>query len=182
VHDLGCSLKAIRREIAQELEMYGEMHRFIPILAHSRGAKCLEVVTKHHARQFGQTKYGLSRTTRVILDLFTAIYMIKYFRSPMKLFGKVGLYCVAGALVSAFLTLGMKTFTNFDITGNPFFLLSAISLIAGIQFLGIGLLGEVLSRIYYHTDDKRFSAYTVRKIIQQVEEKALVIPFQQKSA
>lgn len=170
VNDLGCSLKAIRREIAQELEMYGEMHRFIPILAHGRGARCLEVVTRHHARQFGQTKYGLSRTTRVMLDLVTAIYMIKFFRSPMKLFGKVGLYCFAMSMFAGISTLGLKLFTGFDITGNPLFLLTAISLVAGIQFLGIGLLGEVLSRIYYSAPHRKYSSYTVRKIVSQSEE------------
>ena len=87
IHDLGCTLKAIRREIAQELELYGEMHRFIPILAHQRGARCVEVVTRHHARQFGTSKYGISRTFRVLLDLITVKYLLDYVASPMQLFG-----------------------------------------------------------------------------------------------
>ena len=94
IHDLGCTLKAIRREIAHELELYGEMHRFIPILAHRRGARCVEVVTRHHPRRFGQTKYGISRTIRVLLDLITVKYMLDYFASPMKLFGRIGLACI----------------------------------------------------------------------------------------
>ncbi len=91
IHDLGCTLKAMRREVAQELELYGEMHRFIPILAHWRGARCLEMVTTHHPRRFGTTKYGLSRTLRVVLDLVTVKYMLDYYTSPMKLFGRIGL-------------------------------------------------------------------------------------------
>ena len=90
IHDLGCTLKAMRREIADELELYGEMHRFIPILAHWRGAKCVEVETRHHPRRFGTTKYGLSRTVRVVLDLITVKYMLDYYSSPMKLFGRIG--------------------------------------------------------------------------------------------
>ena len=92
IHDLGCTLKVMRREIARELELYGEMHRFIPILAHARGARCAEVVTKHHPRRHGKTKYGIGRTSRVILDLITVKYMLSYFASPMKLFGKIGLW------------------------------------------------------------------------------------------
>src|SRR5687767_2748993 len=102
IHDLGCTLKAIRREIAVELELYGEMHRFIPILAHQRGARCVEVVTRHHPRRFGQTKYGLSRTVRVVLDLVTVKYMLDYFASPMKLFGRFGLACLAVAMLAGF--------------------------------------------------------------------------------
>src|SRR5213076_2273203 len=88
IHDLGCTLKAMRREIADELELYGEMHRFIPILAHQRGARCVEVVTRHHPRRFGKTKYGISRTLRVVLDLITVKYMLDYFASPMKLLAR----------------------------------------------------------------------------------------------
>src|SRR5207248_2507749 len=130
IHDLGCTLKAIRREIAVELELYGEMHRFIPILAHARGARCIEVVTRHHPRRFGQTKYGLSRTLRVVLDLVTVKYMLDYFASPMKLFGRFGLACLAIAGVAAFLTSGMKLFAGTDMTGNPLMLLAVLGTIA----------------------------------------------------
>ena len=100
VHDLGCTLKAIRREIAQEIELYGEMHRFIPILARDRGAKCTEMVTKHHPRRFGQSKYGISRTLRVLLDLLTVKYLIQYLPSPMRLFGMGGLACCLVGMLS----------------------------------------------------------------------------------
>src|SRR5256885_9505931 len=139
IHDLGCTLKAIRREIAVELELYGEMHRFIPILAHARGARCVEVVTRHHPRRFGQTKYGLSRTLRVVLDLITVKYMLDYFASPMKLFGRFGLACFVVALAAALASVIMKVTSRSDITGNPLTLLSVLGTIAAIQFFSLGL-------------------------------------------
>lgn len=149
VHDLGCSLKAIRTEIAQELQLYGEMHRFIPILAHWRGAKCVEVVTNHHARQFGTSKYGISRTTRVILDLMTVKYLIHYSASPMKLFGMIGLLCAAVSGVSGVATLFMKFAEGHDMTGNPLLLLTALSAMLSAQFLFMGMLGELCARIFF---------------------------------
>jgi glycosyltransferase involved in cell wall biosynthesis len=163
IHDLGCTLKAIRREIAQDIELYGEMHRFIPILAHWRGAHCVEVVTNHHPRRFGKTKYGISRTLRVILDLITVKYMLDYFASPMKLFGMVGLGCGALSALSAFSVLVMKVLGSYDMTGNPLLLLAVFSMMLSIQFLSLGLLGEVSARIYFGSLDKEH--YTVRELI-----------------
>lgn len=163
VHDLGCTLKVIRREIAQELRMYGEMHRFIPILAHWHGARCVEVETRHHARRFGATKYGIWRTVRVILDLLTVKFMIHYSVSPMKLFGGVGLCCAAASLLAGAATVAMKLFGGVDMTGNPCLLFAGLSGIASIQFLVLGLLGEVSSRIYYESQDKR--PYSIRQLI-----------------
>jgi glycosyltransferase involved in cell wall biosynthesis len=163
IHDLGCTLKAIRREIAVELELYGEMHRFIPILAHQRGARCLEVVTRHYPRRHGQTKYGLSRTVRVVLDLVTVKYMLDYFASPMKLFGRFGLACFAVAMVSAIAAMAMKLAAGADMTGNPFTLLAVLATIAAIQFFSLGLLGEVNARIYY--GQQRQQNYAIRELI-----------------
>jgi glycosyltransferase involved in cell wall biosynthesis len=163
IHDLGCTLKAIRREIAQELELYGEMHRFIPILAHQRGARCVEVVTRHHPRRFGQTKYGLSRTVRVLLDLLTVKYMLDYFASPMKLFGRFGLACCLLAMLAAAGSIAMKLAGGTDITGNPLTLLSILGAIAAIQFFSLGLLGEVNARIYYANQTKQ--NYTIRELV-----------------
>lgn len=163
IHDLGCTLKAMRREIAQEIELYGEMHRFIPILAYQRGARCAEVVTKHHPRTAGTTKYGIDRTFRVILDLVTVKYMLDYFAHPMKLFGGVGLWCFLTSFLSAATTIGMKLLGSVDMTGNPLLLLSVVAGIAGIQFLSLGLLGEVAARIYYATASKQH--YAVRDCI-----------------
>ena len=161
IHDLGCTLKAIRREIAQDLELYGEMHRFIPILAHARGARCVEVVTRHHARQFGATKYGITRTVRVVLDLITVKYILAYFASPMKLFGAVGLGCTMLALAAFAGTLAMKWLSNIDMTGNPLLLLTVFSTLAAIQIFSLGLLGEVNARIYFGSQNKQH--FTVRQ-------------------
>jgi len=163
IHDLGCTLKAIRRDIAVELELYGEMHRFIPILAHSRGARCVEVVTRHHPRRFGQTKYGLSRTLRVVLDLITVKYMLDYFASPMKLFGRFGLACFAVASLAGLGSGAMKIAAGTDMTGNPLTLLAVLGTIAAIQFFSLGLLGEVAARIYY--GQERRHNYAIRELI-----------------
>ncbi len=160
IHDLGCTLKAMRTEIARDIELYGEMHRFIPILAHARGARCCEVVARHHPRRHGQTKYGISRTLRVILDLITVKYILDYFASPMKLFGGVGLGCSAVALLTLVATIGMKQLGNVDMTGNPLLLLAVGAMIAAIQFFSLGLLGEVNARIYYSHPERR--PYAVR--------------------
>jgi glycosyltransferase involved in cell wall biosynthesis len=163
IHDLGCTLKAIRREIAQELELYGEMHRFIPILAHQRGAKCIEVVTRHHPRRFGKSNYGISRTLRVVLDLVTVKYLLDYYASPMKLFGLLGLICTAMGAASAMATLLMKLLGGIDMTGNPLLLIAAFSGMAGLQFFSLGLLGEVCARIYYGSQSKQ--NYAIRELV-----------------
>lgn len=163
IHDLGCTLKAIRREIAQDLELYGEMHRFIPILAHWRGARCVEVVTRHHPRRFGQTKYGISRTLRVLLDLVTVKFMLDYFASPMKLFGMFGLGSAAAGLAAGLATLLMKLTVNFDMTGNPLLLVSAFCGLVSLQFFSLGLLGEVSARIYFSRGERQH--YTVRETL-----------------
>ncbi len=164
IHDLGCTLKAMRREIAAELELYGEMHRFIPILAHWRGARCVEVVTTHHPRRFGTTKYGLSRTLRVVLDLLTVKYMLDYYSSPMKFFGRIGI---------GFLTLGMtmlsasifgKLAMSIDMTNNPLLLIGAILCVVSVQLFSLGLLGEANTRLYYARNSRR--PFTIRKILR----------------
>jgi hypothetical protein len=162
IHDLGCTLKAIRREIAVELELYGEMHRFIPILAHQRGARCVEMVVRHHPRRFGRTKYGLSRTVRVLLDLLTVKYMLDYFASPMKLLGRFGLACLLVSLLAGVATVAMK-FGGVDMTGNPLMLLAVLGAIAAIQFFSLGLLGEVNARIYYASQPKQ--NYAIRELV-----------------
>lgn len=155
IRDLGCTLKAIRREIADELELYGEMHRFIPILAAHRGARCVEVVTNHRARQFGTSKYGISRTIQVLLDLCTVKFMQEYFANPMKLFGKLAAGCLVLGMGSLLAVVGMKLLSQIDMTGNPLLLLGVFCSLAGLQLLSLGLLGEVNSRIYYQRNGNR---------------------------
>ena len=163
IHDLGCTLKVIRREIAQELELYGEMHRFIPILAHQRGARCAEVVTNHRARQFGQTKYGIGRTFRVVLDLLTVKFLLDYLASPMKCFGKIGLWCIAAGMISGAATVAMKLLAGVSMLGNPLLLVAILSMMASLQFMGLGLLGEVATRIYYGSQQKQH--YAIRELV-----------------
>ena len=168
IHDLGCTLKAIRREIAVELELHGEMHRFIPVLAHQIGARCVEVVTNHRARQFGETKYGIGRTTRVVLDLLTVKFMLDYFASPMKLFGKLGMYVGAGGVTALLATVFMKVLSGTDMTGNPLLLMGVIAVILSVQFFSLGLIGEVCSRIYYSASGRQ--PYQIRQRVNFEDE------------
>lgn len=169
IHDLGCTLKAMRREVADELELYGEMHRFIPILAHWRGARCVEVVTTHHPRLFGQTKYGLSRTIRVVLDLITVKYMLDYYSSPMKLFGRVAFGFMAAGGLALLGTVAAKLMAGLDMTGNPFLLLGVMLCIVAVQMLSVGLLGEATTRLYYSRDNRR--PFTVRRVLNGFDRK-----------
>jgi glycosyltransferase involved in cell wall biosynthesis len=163
IHDLGCTLKVMRRQIAQELRLYGDMHRFIPILAHWQGARSLEVETKHHARRFGNTKYGIWRTVRVVLDLMTVKFLTQYVVSPMRLFGGVGLIATVGGLAAAAATALMKLFGGVDMTGNPLLLLSVLGLVVGVQFFALGLLGEMNARTFFVAQDR--PPYTVRRLL-----------------
>jgi hypothetical protein len=145
----------MRREIADELKLYGDMHRFIPVLAAQRGARCVEVVTRHRARRFGRSKYGISRTLQVVLDLLTVRFLRNYFANPMRLFGRLALACGMLGFVALSATISMKAVSGTDMTGNPLLLLAAFFELAAIQLLGLGLLGEVSSRIYFETKHNR---------------------------
>jgi glycosyltransferase involved in cell wall biosynthesis len=162
VHDLGCTLKAIRSEIARELQLMGEMHRFIPVLAYWRGARCVEIPVRHHPRRFGKSKYGLDRTFRVLLDLITVKYFTQYAGSPMKLFGGFGLVSLFGSFVSGFALIAMKFFQISDVMANPLLLITAMTFLMGIQFLSFGMLGEVMSRTHVATTKQPI--YTIRRV------------------
>jgi glycosyltransferase involved in cell wall biosynthesis len=162
VRDLGCTLKAMRRETARDLKLYGELHRFIPILAHAQGARCCEVVTNHRPRRFGQAKYGLSRTLRVLLDLATVVYLIQYFISPMRLFGLVGLGCGALSVLTGLATVAMKL-GGCDITGNPLLYVCLFAGMVAVQFASLGMIGEMCTRIYYESRGTR--PYAIRRLV-----------------
>jgi hypothetical protein len=153
----------MRGEIAHELELYGEMHRFIPILAHARGARCAEVVTRHHPRRFGKTKYGIGRAFRVLLDLVTVKYMLAYFASPMKLFGMIGLWFGLMGAAAGAATAAMKIISGVDVTGNPLSLAALGCGVMAVQFLSLGLLGELCARIYFGLPGK--PSYAVRELV-----------------
>lgn len=163
VHDLGCTLKIVRREIAQELHLFGEMHRFIPILAHARGARCAEVVTKHHARQFGQSKYGISRTVRVIMDLITVRFLTRYLVSPMRFFGQAGFVAMGLSAVAGLATVAMKLAAGVDMTGNPLLLATVFTGVVGVQFFCLGVLGELASRTYFKSSGP--GSFAVRRTV-----------------
>ncbi|MCE9546714.1 MAG: glycosyltransferase [Planctomycetia bacterium] len=168
VHDLGCTLKVMRREVADDLSMYGEMHRFIPILAHWQGANCAEVVTRHHPRQYGATKYGIWRTFRVLMDLITVKYLIQYAVSPMKCFGGIGMFCGLVGAVSGTATLAMRVFDGTHMIRNPLLLLTVFAWTVAVQFVALGLLGELCARIYHECQGKR--PYRIRRLVNFEDE------------
>jgi len=163
INDLGCTLKAIKSEVAKDLELYGDMHRFIPILSSNLGARCIEVEVGHRARIHGDSKYGINRFVKVLLDLITVKYMTGYFSSPMKFFGLFGFLVSAVAIFSVMAVAVMKLVWGFDVTGNPLLYLAIVTAILGIQFFSLGLIGELSVRIYYGTGEKK--SYQVRRLV-----------------
>jgi glycosyltransferase involved in cell wall biosynthesis len=162
VKDMGCTLRALRRDLAEALPLYGEMHRFVPVLAKMHGARVTQVDVDHHPRVAGKTKYTLSRTVRVLLDLITVKFLHSYVTRPMHALGLPGLACMGLGVVSFLATVWMKHFRTPPVfmTGNPLLLFSAMLELIGIQFISMGLLGELLARTYFESQGK--SAYTVR--------------------
>lgn len=163
LHDYGCTLKVMTREVAQSIRLYGEMHRFIPALANDVGARIAEVPVNHRARKAGTSKYGISRTLRVVLDLITVKFLLGFSKRPIHLFGPVGLLsCGLGGVLLAF-SIYQRFFENVPMGNRPLFALSVMMVILGIQFFCFGLLAEVLARTYY--ESQRKSTYVVRRII-----------------
>jgi glycosyltransferase involved in cell wall biosynthesis len=160
IRDLGCTLRAMRRDLAQALPLYGEMHRFVPVLAQQYGAQLIQVPVRHHPRRFGRTKYTLSRSTRVLLDLITVKFLHSYLTRPMHVMGLAGLVCMGLGLVSFLLTLWMKPRYGIWMTGNPFLYFAMMLELMGVQFILMGLLGEVMARTYFESQGK--TAYAVR--------------------
>lgn len=152
--DFGCTLRVMRREIASGLRIYGEMHRFIPVLANNLGAKMAQIPVKHHPRTAGVSKYGIGRTGRVILDLLTIKFMSGFLTRPMHFMGGTGLVAMMLALLSLTATIAMKVIDNVDMSGNPLLLLSAMLFLGGVQLLSVGLLGEVMMRTYFESQQR----------------------------
>jgi glycosyltransferase involved in cell wall biosynthesis len=162
LHDYGCSLKVMRSEVAKNLHLYGEMHRFIPALANEMGINICELAVNHRPRIHGQTKYGISRTFRVILDLLTVKFFLGYFKRPSHAFGFTGL--VSGFVGFLLLTYLMaeKFIYDEDIGTRPLLILSVMLVIVGMQFLCFGLLAEIQVRTYHESQDKKI--YAVREV------------------
>ena len=163
LHDYGCSLKAYRREVIKNLKLYGEMHRFIPAVASWYGVRVAEVETIHHPRLHGKSKYGISRTLKVVLDLITVKFLQSFSTKPIQFFGPVGVLSgFLGFLILFYLSFD-KVFFGHDIGGRPLLLLGALLIIVGIQLIGMGLLGEMLVRVYH--ESQRKPIYVIKKIL-----------------
>lgn len=154
LHDYGCTLKAYRREVLDGINLYGEMHRFVPALASQFGAKVTELPVNHFPRIHGVSKYGISRTMRVVLDLMTVKFLMSYSTKPIQLFGKWGIYTILAGGVTGFMTLYMKLFEHFSMNRNPLLILTAFLLFMGVQFIVLGLLGELNARTYFESQGK----------------------------
>jgi glycosyltransferase involved in cell wall biosynthesis len=163
LHDYGCSLKAYRRDVIKNLKLYGEMHRFIPAVASWYGVRVAEVEVAHHPRLKGRSKYGISRTIKVVLDLITVKFLQSFSTKPIQFFGPIGVICgFLGFLISLYLTFD-KIFLGHQIGGRPLLLFGALMIIVGIQLIGMGLLGEMLVRVYH--ESQRKPTYVIKKIL-----------------
>ncbi|MEW6584786.1 MAG: glycosyltransferase family 2 protein [Nitrospirota bacterium] len=163
LHDYGCSLKAYRREVIKNLKLYGEMHRFIPAVASWYGVRVAEVETIHHPRLRGKSKYGISRTIKVVLDLITVKFLQSFSTKPIQFFGPVGVVSdLIGFLILIYLSVDKLLFGQ-NIGGRPLLLLGALLIIVGIQLIGMGLLGEMLVRVYH--ESQRKPIYVIKKIL-----------------
>jgi glycosyltransferase involved in cell wall biosynthesis len=163
LHDYGCSLKAYRRDVIKNLKLYGEMHRFIPAVASWYGVRVAEVETVHHPRMRGKSKYGISRTIKVVLDLITVKFLQSFSTKPIQFFGPFGILSgFLGFLILLYLSADKLLFGK-DIGGRPLLLLGALLIIVGIQLIGMGLLGEMLVRVYHESQKKPI--YVIKKIL-----------------
>ncbi len=167
IHDYGCTLKAYRKDIAKRFRLYGDMHRFLPALAKRFGAKITEVPVRHHPRLYGRSKYGISRTVRVILDIFLVKFLNEYITKPLYAFGGVGFVLFSlGFLIGLYLSF-LKFFGGKDIGGRPLLILSALLILSGIQLISTGVIAELIVRTYYESRGEK--PYIVEETIN-VEE------------
>lgn len=163
LHDYGCTLKVYRREVLTGFRLYGEMHRFIPVYAHSVGAKILEVKVHHHPRKFGKTKYGLERTIKVLLDLFTVKFLVTYAKKPIYLFGGTGVILGLGSAALLLYLFIRRAVEHIPVLGSPLFQLAVMFAIMGFQSILMGFIAELLVRTYHESQGKPI--YTVRRLI-----------------
>jgi glycosyltransferase involved in cell wall biosynthesis len=164
LHDYGCSLKAYRSEVVKNIKLYGEMHRFIPALASWVGVRVAEVPVNHSARQFGKSKYGLGRVIRVFLDLLTVKFLLGFSTRPIQIFGLVGMLCLfIGMAIGSYLTV-LRLFFSQPLADRPMLLLTILLVVLGVQFITMGLIGELIVRTYYESQNKPI--YAVRNILR----------------
>ena len=162
LHDYGCSLKVFRSEVIKPLRLYGEMHRFLPAIASQIGVKIVEMEVNHRARRAGVTKYGLSRTIRVVLDLATVKFLLDYSTRPLQIFGLMGIIVGGlGALITGWLAY-VRLFLHQGIADRPLLLLGVMMVFIGVQLVTFGLLAEVMARTYYESQNK--PTYVIREV------------------
>ncbi|MCU0549048.1 MAG: glycosyltransferase family 2 protein [Leptolyngbya sp. Prado105] len=162
LHDYGCSLKAYRSELVADMNLYGELHRFLPALAFIEGARIAEIPVKHHARQFGQSKYGLDRTFRVVMDLLTVSFMRKFLTRPMHVFGLFGLASLAAGISIGLYLAFVKIGFGEDIGQRPLLILAVVLFLAGLNLFSFGLLAEISMRTYHESQGRPI--YRIREI------------------
>ncbi len=170
ISDYGCTLKVFTSDVAKHLELYGELHRFIPVLAKIYGAKITEMDVRHHARTFGNSKYGIGRTTRVVSDLLLMLFLQKYRLNPMHLFGTLGLITLVPGILINFYLLLLKL-TGHDIGHRPLLTLGVVLLLAGIQLITTGFIAELIMRTYYQSQKK--TPYTIKEVLIGTADKEL---------
>jgi glycosyltransferase involved in cell wall biosynthesis len=163
LHDYGCTLKAYRKEVLTDFRLYGEMHRFIPAYASSVGAKIVEVPVQHHPRRYGKSKYGLMRTMKVVLDLFTVKFLISYANKPIYLFGGVGITLILASGLTMLFLMIRRLWLKISVFDSPLFQVSTMFVILGVQSILMGLIAELLVRTYHESQQK--PTYIVRKVI-----------------
>jgi dolichol-phosphate mannosyltransferase len=162
LHDYGCSLKAYRRHVLEDVRLYGEMHRFVPIYASWQGARVTEIPVTHHPRRFGRSKYGLERTVKVALDLIVVSFLANYAQKPMYIFGAVGLGSLVISLIAGIWALILKYHDNISFVQTPLPLLFVLTAITGMMCILMGLLAELLTRTYHESQDK--AVYSVAAV------------------
>ena len=163
IHDYGCSLKAYRAELLADMNLYGELHRFLPALAYIEGARITEIPVRHHARRFGRSKYGIWRTFRVLMDLLTILFMKKFLTRPMHVFGLLGLISMfSGTAIGIYLTF-VKLALGQMIGNRPLLILAVLLLVTGVQLFCFGLLAELLMRTYHESQGRPI--YRVREVV-----------------
>src|SRR5574337_149279 len=167
IHDYGCTLKAYRRVVVENLRLYGELHRFIPAIASWMGISIAEIKTNHRPRRFGRSKYSIARTVRVLLDLIAVKFLLRFSTTPIQIFGGLGLTVgtIGGGLL--LYLAGLKLLMGQPIGGRPLLLLAILLLILGVQLVGMGLLGEMVARVYHETQRKPI--YMVQRVIHGVK-------------
>jgi glycosyltransferase involved in cell wall biosynthesis len=154
LHDYGCSLKAYRREVVTDMNLYGELHRFLPALAYIEGARIGEVKVNHHPRRYGKSKYGIDRTFRVLMDLLTVWFMKRFVTRPMHVFGFAGLVALGAGVLVALWLVGEKLVLGTDIGNRPLLLLAVLAILSGVQLFGFGLLAELQMRTYHESQGR----------------------------